>query len=494
MRRKIKGLGLVLGLLIFSSFGIEGTKMTVDEYINTYKKLAISEMKRVGIPASITLAQGILESGTGNSRLAVEGNNHFGIKCHNTWTGKTIYENDDAPNECFRKYNSAYESYLDHSNFLFGKPRYAELFTFKSDDYKSWAHGLKKAGYATNPNYGPLLIDLIEKYQLYKYDDPNASNNVYVDNSPNPSNNPKPNTNDPKPIPGTTPIKIEIKIEPKQQPVITSSLKKLVFLNNGIKATKAQKNEDAKAIAKKFSMPLTDFLAINDLSTNTALKEGQIMYLQSKKKKTKVLTHQVEANEKMWNIAQKYGIKLELLLNRNQLKNGQEVAEKEIIYLRKKTKNAPKLYVTPQKPSIKPPVVSNNQPPVNNKIDTFKMPISTLQQIKSKDTIKEKPIVSVKIESPKLDTLVGLSSTGMGVKSIIFNDIIPMLPENSRVEVKEDDVFLKIEKNVVGHYVQAGETLYSISKLYGITVDKIMEMNKLEDTNIKIGDIIIVAE
>ena len=149
--------------------------------------------------------------------------------------------------------------------------------------------------------------------------------------------------NDPKPIPGTTPIKIEIKIEPKQQPVITSSLKKLVFLNNGIKATKAQKNEDAKAIAKKFSMPLTDFLAINDLSTNTALKEGQIMYLQSKKKKTKVLTHQVEANEKMWNIAQKYGIKLDLLLNRNQLKNGQEVAEKEIIYLRKKTKNAPKL-------------------------------------------------------------------------------------------------------------------------------------------------------
>ena len=168
-------------------------------------------------------------------------------------------------------------------------------------------------------------------------------------------------------------------------------------------------------------------------------------------------------------------------------------SKKEIIYLRKKTKNAPKLYVTPQKPTIKPPVVNNNQP-VNNKIDTFKMPISTLQQIKSKDNKKEKPIVSVKIESPKLDTLVGLSSTGMGVKSIIFNDIIPMLPENSRVEVKEDDVFLKIEKNVVGHYVQAGETLYSISKLYGITVDKIMEMNKLVDTNIKIGDVIIVAE
>lgn len=510
MSKKIQSISLLLAVIILSAFNEMSTKITVEQYINTYKGLAISEMERIGIPASITLAQGLLESGTGNSKLATEGNNHFGIKCHNTWTGKTMYVDDDAPNECFRVYNTAYDSYIDHSNFLYGKPRYAELFTFKSNDYKSWAHGLKKAGYATNPNYAPLLIDLIEKYQLYRFDDPNANNNIYTNLPPQPTNNPKPTTNEPKPIfNNNNTIKIDIKIEPKSQPIITQSLKKIVFLNNGIKATKVQKNEDPKAIAKKFSLPLTDFLAMNDLTTNVALKEGQIMYLENKKKKTKVLTHQVAANETMWAIAQKYGIKLDMLLKKNQLSKGQEPMEKEIIYLRKKAPYCPKILADPKKPVIPPkpaklPIQVVDKPNKNIEIvkkpisvsiiyDTIKHPLSTLEQIKILDTKKEIPILKAEEVKPTINFEKPVSD-GSGIKTILFNDVIPLLNENKQIERQEDEEYLKIEKHIVAHYVEQGETLYSISKIYNITVSKLMEMNKLLDYNIHPGDVLIVSE
>ena len=141
-----------------------------EQYIVKYNGIAVEEMNRYGIPASITLAQGILESGNGESRLAIEGNNHFGIKCHNNWNGKTIIEDDDEKGECFRKYPKAADSYRDHSLFLTERGRYSFLFEYKKTDYKKWAKGLKKAGYATNPKYSTLLIDLIERYELNKFD------------------------------------------------------------------------------------------------------------------------------------------------------------------------------------------------------------------------------------------------------------------------------------------------------------------------------------
>ena len=154
---------------LFSSFlGFSQSK--TENYISEYSSAAVDEMNRYNIPASITLAQGILESGNGESRLAVEGNNHFGIKCHSNWSGKTIIEDDDEKGECFRKYDKVSDSYRDHSLFLTERGRYSFLFTYKKSDYKKWAKGLKKAGYATNPNYPTLLIDLIERYELYTYD------------------------------------------------------------------------------------------------------------------------------------------------------------------------------------------------------------------------------------------------------------------------------------------------------------------------------------
>ena len=159
----------LLLFFLFSSFFIFSQSKT-ENYIYKYSDAAITEMERYGIPASITLAQGILESGNGESRLAVEGKNHFGIKCHNNWNGETIIEDDDEKGECFRKYSKVSESFRDHSLFLSERGRYSFLFGYKKLDYKKWAKGLKKAGYATNPNYESLLIDLIERYELYTFD------------------------------------------------------------------------------------------------------------------------------------------------------------------------------------------------------------------------------------------------------------------------------------------------------------------------------------
>ena len=143
---------------------------SVDDYISTFKTIAKEEMQKTGIPASITLAQGILESGSGKGRLAVEANNHFGIKCHD-WTGMKIYHDDDEDQECFRKYKNAETSFKDHSVFLTGRKRYANLFKLKKNDYKGWAKELRRAGYATDKRYPQKLISLIERYQLYKYDE-----------------------------------------------------------------------------------------------------------------------------------------------------------------------------------------------------------------------------------------------------------------------------------------------------------------------------------
>ena len=159
---------LVLFLLLFS-FQLSAQNMTRNEYIDKYKDEAIYQMKKYKIPASITLAQGILESGDGNSELAKKSNNHFGIKCHSDWKGERVYHDDDKKDECFRKYNTVRDSYDDHSEFLL-RPRYAALFEYVLTDYKSWAKGLKKAGYATNPNYAKLLIKIIEENELHKLD------------------------------------------------------------------------------------------------------------------------------------------------------------------------------------------------------------------------------------------------------------------------------------------------------------------------------------
>lgn len=165
-------------------------------YIDQYKETAKDNMRNYGIPASITLAQGILESGSGKGRLAREANNHFGIKCHKEWTGDFIRHDDDESQECFRKYKHASESFRDHSLFLTSRSRYEDLFKLDKDDYQGWAKGLRKAGYATDPKYPTKLIGLIERYELYNYDNEVLGKpKVSKPTTPQVAVQPKPQTN-----------------------------------------------------------------------------------------------------------------------------------------------------------------------------------------------------------------------------------------------------------------------------------------------------------
>ena len=233
---------LIIFSILFSSLQVLAqtdsvvvvTKMTVVQYINQYSAFAVDEMYRSKIPASITLAQGILESGNGNSRLAREANNHFGIKCKNTWTGKTMYEDDDAPQECFRKYDAALDSYRDHSNFLMKNTRYAFLFDLEPTDYKSWAHGLKKAGYATNPQYADLLITFIERHKLDRFDGTKLSEEE------------------------------DRELKEEKAEIVKSYGKE--FENNGVPAIRAKNGESFAQIALDYDIKVYQLYRFNDLT------------------------------------------------------------------------------------------------------------------------------------------------------------------------------------------------------------------------------------
>lgn len=282
MRKLIKA--LVVSAVILSNVFVLCAAQDNEAYIQKYCKIAMREMNDYGIPASITLAQGILESAAGTSRLAVQANNHFGIKCHNDWSGEKIYHNDDKNNECFRKYEHAEESFIDHSQFLKDRARYSFLFELDKTDYKAWAKGLKQAGYATDPNYPKRLIELIERYELYKYDKQSFTS---------------------KEEGVKTPEKL-----PKEKN------------ESGLRCVYVQKGESYYTIAVKYNIPFGLIFKYNDVDRKTRQpEEGTIVYLQSKKKK---ITwgeglHVVEKGESMHDISQRYGIRLHSLYDLNNM-------------------------------------------------------------------------------------------------------------------------------------------------------------------------------
>lgn len=214
-----------------------------EAYIKKYRKTAIKEMRKYGIPASITLAQGILESGSGESRLAKKGKNHFGIKCTSDWHGRTIREDDDKKDECFRRYRRAKHSYRDHSEFIATKKRYAFLFEYDKRDYKAWAQGLKQAGYATNPNYPTLLINLIEKYNLDKYDKRGARRAIR-----------------------------------KEERVENQEIEQNINTNNRYKTHTVQKGDTLYSIAKKYNIGVDELKKLNKKS-NDSLYVGEKLRL-----------------------------------------------------------------------------------------------------------------------------------------------------------------------------------------------------------------------
>ncbi len=291
-------------------------RISRNEYIDQWKDAAIYQMVVHKIPASITLAQGILESGDGNSRLAREANNHFGIKCHSDWTGESIRENDDKKNECFRKYDDAAASFADHSDFLL-KKRYAPLFELKTTDYKGWAKGLKKCGYATNPKYAARLIEIIEANGLEKYDEEGmrmikkGAIPVELAEATKPTRKERKNNNvseADEALPG-----VEVNFS---RATLTSE--------NNILYVKAKSGDTFNTIAEDLDLMPWQIKKYNDFEDSSKIEEGEVIYIKPKRNRAKQETHILKEGETMHDVSQKYGIKLSALYKKNNLSPGNQ--------------------------------------------------------------------------------------------------------------------------------------------------------------------------
>lgn len=476
-------------------------------YIQQYKDIAISEMKRAGIPASITLAQGIHESSFGTSYLSTNTNNHFGIKCKKEWTGKTFKYTDDAPNECFRVYDKVEDSYRDHSDFLRSRSWYNDLFALEITNYKGWSYGLKKAGYATNPKYPEILIKTIEDFELYAFD--KGENPSYMQ-------------------PATTPVVSELvtdektvesndaasnapkaAVEEKKNPIVTSvkpaapitpdfskKVNKKITKINKVKCVKLYKGETLELIGNVLHIEKEDLLAYNDLKDDTQIKEGQVIFIQQKKKKNKEGIYKVKAEDNLWSISQKKGVRLAALLKRNKLSEGEEPAPKETIYLKGKAKAKPALrekkdnLITPElknnssketivraKDTIYPPV----QVPEKSVIDSNKLlgweSSTKLLEKTGNDTFPGKT-EAVKILPPPLQIQVNplprsVSVYERGLEPTIYPAVID---------------YDNLPKSTTGiHIVVKGDTMFNIAKRYKISVQQLMEWNNLSEQTVKLG-------
>ncbi len=305
---------LLFTIIFISTISSAISQISRKEYIDLYQLLAIEEMNRSGIPASITMAQACLESGNGNSVLSQKSNNHFGIKCKSTWTGKTVRHDDDERNECFRKYNSVEESFIDHSDFLMDNPRYYFLFQLPTDDYVGWAHGLKQAGYATAPDYAQRLLKIIEEYQLYRLDYKMTNGQLASLKHSKPRQKEVLNT---------------FVINPYQSHQIT--------MRNDLKTVVANEGDTYEILAQEVGIKAWELYKFNDHPEGYRPLKNEIIYIQSKHRKAGrrgILTHRVEAGETMHYISQLYGLKLKPLYKRNNMKAGEEPHTEEIIYLR----------------------------------------------------------------------------------------------------------------------------------------------------------------
>jgi hypothetical protein len=305
MRRSL--LLLLLITVLCLSWSQSGGKTTRLQYFEKFHEMAIEEMHRSGVPASITLAQGALESGDGNSTLAREANNHFGIKCHDDWTGKKVYEDDDSRDECFRKYLTVEDSYRDHSDYLKSKSRYAFLFELKPTDYKGWAKGLKKAGYATNPSYAVQLIQIIEDFDLGRYDD--------------------------RAVPERT--------EPRK----ARHTKELVAMRevsetNRVKFIRAVPGDSYSKITAELGKLDWEIPEYNDAAAGDSIVPGQVVYIQPKRNRARAgeKEHVFKPGETMRMVSQLYAIKLESLYRMNYLKPGTQPETGSKLQLRKALK------------------------------------------------------------------------------------------------------------------------------------------------------------
>jgi flagellum-specific peptidoglycan hydrolase FlgJ len=385
----------------------------IQNYINAYKDAAIAEMQRTGVPASIKLAQGIHETMAGTSDLVVKSNNHFGIKCKATWNGESVSHDDDARGECFRKYKSPMDSYRDHSDFLKGSTRYAALFTLDPLNYSDWAYGLKKAGYATNPKYPVIIIKLIEDYHLQDYTLIALGKKPVHEESLAKANDAK-KQDDIIPVAAvvkqTEPVRNSI-AEPKKPDYPAGE-----FKINETRVIYAQKGTSFLGIAQQYNIPLARIFEFNDIAESEALAKDQLIYLQRKRKTGNNEFHIVKAGETLLDIAQIEAIRIESLLEYNQLQSKMQPAIGQQLYLHTKAPGRPEL---------------------------------------AKDEEARESIAFAKNEN--------VAMAG------------PSVMQQSAT------------KEAIAYTVQPKETIYSISKMYNVKIDDLIQWNQLASYDLKTG-------
>ena len=313
----MKNLVLLVLCISFSIMlhGKDPNRISRQEYITLYKQDAVKDMQRTGVPASVTLAQALLESDDGNSPLAREASNHFGIKCGD-WSGPAFYQDDDSKGECFRKYNSVLESYDDHSDFLRTRVRYASLFEIDRTDYKGWAKGLKKAGYATNPQYADQLIRIIEENNLQELDKGN-------------------------PLPAVASVRGEDRMVNVNKSnrwesadvAVNPFSERQILLNNDVKYVTAKKGDTYQKISDELGMAPWEIYKYNDADRHDALVEGQIVYIKPKRGKGSEKFYTVKEEETVYSVSMKLGIKSKALCKYNGLQIDSRIKAGEILWL-----------------------------------------------------------------------------------------------------------------------------------------------------------------
>jgi hypothetical protein len=332
---KYSTFAVIFSLLTIFSQASAQTRQTKEEYIDRYKHIAIDHMERYGIPASITMAQGILESDCGNSNLARRSNNHFGIKCKKDWKGERVYHNDDAPNECFRKYDSVEEPYLDHADFLDNSPRYDSLFAYSARDYKSWARGLKAAGYATAKDYAQRLVKLIEDNKLYLLDQEDGATLYAARNSAESSINHNFSAQSSVQTPSTH----KGRIDPNKYRVTERIYKGYsVYTNNRVSMLIARKEDKFADIAQAFALSERLLRKYNEIPRQSTADPilGEMIYIERKQAKWQgeQSLHTVGKGETLTSIAQLYGIRQRSLAKLNKLKHNATLTEGEQLKLK----------------------------------------------------------------------------------------------------------------------------------------------------------------
>lgn len=446
-----------------------------NEYIAQHKHLAILEMQKFGIPASITLAQALHESDYGRSRLARLANNHFGAKSHNTWQGPSILHDDDRPQEKFRKYNDVAQSYQDHSMVLM-KSRYDFLFRLDRYDYKNWAHGLKKAGYATDPNYGPKLIKIIEAFNLSQYDYPPqvvmVSKPKIVKKKKRKKVKYEPlesivcNTVEGEPLPKVNLEKRKHIPFKKVKPMWVNSSKALVFPHN----------VTAKQVAKNYKVDLDDLVENNYLQQDEIVKAGTPIYLEPLRKKLGSFNndfHTTKRGETLKDIAILYGVQLKRLEKFNVIEANKPMVANQQVGIRKKNKDDLQTIEAI-------PVFANIQ---TKKANALTLPAPNFEITETREV---KPL------------------PGHLFKPFYHDEVVEVEQKPTPQLIREEKDFLASSDNVIiqateplipqphYHKVEPGQTLYRLSVIYDTDVDTIRTLNQLNDDVIQIGRVVRV--